>query len=136
MKVRSFLEEFAFWATQQPDIEAVALVGSHARNTATEKSDVDLIILTTRVARYFENRSWMSQFGEVRECEVENWGRVKSLRTFYKDGTEVEYNFSTPDWAGVPVEKGTHDVVADGMKIIYDPRSVLKALQETVSSGG
>jgi len=94
------------------------------------------MILTTGIARYFENRSWISQFGDVGECKVENWGRVKSLRAFYKDGTEIEYNFSTPDWAGVPVEKGTHQVVANGMKIIYDPQCVLKVLQETVSSGG
>lgn len=136
MKVTSFLEAFGCWARAQPDIEGAALVGSHARNTATEESDVDLMILTTGIASYFENRSWISQFGDVGECKVENWGLVKSLRAFYKDGTEVEYNFSTPDWAGVPVDTGTYHVVADGMKIIYDPQCVLKTLQEIVSSGG
>ena len=135
MNVTSFIEAFGCWARTQLDIEAAALVGSHARDTTTEESDVDLMILTTGVARYFENRSWISQFGDVAECKVENWGGL-NLRAFYKDGTEVEYNFSTPDWAGVPVEKGTHHVVADGMKIIYDPQCVLKALQETVSSSG
>src|SRR5687767_1223031 len=36
------------WAERRPDIRAVALVGSHARNTATPDSDVDLILLTTQ----------------------------------------------------------------------------------------
>ena len=94
------------------------------------------MILTTEIARYFENQSWISQFGDAGECKVENWGRVKSLRAFYKDETEVEYNFSTPDWAGVPVDIGTYRVVTDGMKIIYDPQCTLKVLQEAVSSGG
>src|SRR5260370_34356130 len=104
VKVTSFLEAFDSWARAQPDIEAAALVGSHARNTATEESDVDLMILTAMVARYFENQSWISGFGDVGECKVEKWGRVKSLRALYKDGKEVEYNFSTPDWAGVPID--------------------------------
>ncbi|MDX6528808.1 MAG: hypothetical protein QOH41_1098 [Blastocatellia bacterium] len=132
MEVTSFVEAFGSWARAQADIEAAALVGSHARDSATEESDVDLMILTTGVASYFENRSWISRFGDVGECKVENWGRVKSLRAFYKDGTEVEYNFSTPDWADVPVEEGTYHVIANGMKIIYDPQGVLKALQESV----
>jgi predicted nucleotidyltransferase len=132
VEVTSFVEAFGSWARAQADIEAAALVGSHARDSATEESDVDLMILTTGVASYFENRSWISRFGDVGECKVENWGRVKSLRAFYKDGTEVEYNFSTPDWADVPVEEGTYHVIANGMKIIYDPQGVLKALQESV----
>ena len=36
MEVASFLEAFGCWASAQPDIEGVALVGSHARNAANE----------------------------------------------------------------------------------------------------
>ena len=136
MGVASFLEKFGCWANSQPDIEGAALVGSHARNAATEESDVDLMILTTEVAKYFQNRSWMFQFGEVEECKVENWGRVTSLRAFYKDGMEVEFNFAAADWADIPVDTGTYHVVTDGMRIIYDPQSILNALQQGISSSG
>ncbi len=45
MKVSVFLEEFVRWAPTQPDIVAAALVGSYARDAATESSDVDLVVL-------------------------------------------------------------------------------------------
>ena len=42
--VSLFLSEFTQWASAQTDILAVALVGSYARDEATETSDVDLVI--------------------------------------------------------------------------------------------
>ena len=136
MEVAPFLKAFGCWASAQPDIEGVALVGSHACNAANEESDVDLMILTTEVAKYFQNRSWTWQFGEVERCIVESWGRVKSLRTFYKGRMEVEYNFSLPDWASIPFDRGTYQVVDEGMKIIYYTQGILKALQQEISSSG
>ena len=35
-RVEQFLHDFREWASAQSDIQAVALVGSHARNAATE----------------------------------------------------------------------------------------------------
>jgi len=136
VEVASFIEAFGCWASTQRDIEGVALVGSHARDAANEESDVDLMILTTEVAKYFQNQSWTLQFGEVGGCKVESWGRVESLRIFYRGRMEVEYNFSIPDWAGIPFDGGTYLVVHDGMKIIYDPQGILKALQQEISSSG
>ena len=126
MNVSAFLETFNRWASAQPDVKAVALVGSHARDAATEDSDVDLLILTTDVAKYINDRSWVSLFGEVAECRVEDWGKVTSLRTFYKDGLEVEYGFSTPDWAKRPMDAGSLRVVTDGMKILFDSQNILR----------
>jgi hypothetical protein len=120
MNVSAFLEAFSYWASAQPDVKAVALVGSYARSAATEGSDVDLLILTTDVAKYISDRSWVSLFGEAPECSVEDWGKVTSLRTFYKSGLEVEYGFSTPDWAKRPMDAGSLRVVSDGMKILLD----------------
>ena len=133
MEVGRFLEAFGSWASSQPDIEGVALVGSYARDAATEESDFDLIILTTKVAKYFQNQSWLSQFGDVEDSKVEDWGRVTSLRAFYENGLEVEFNFSTPDWADIPMDAGTYRVVTGGMIIVYDPQCVLRALQQGIS---
>ncbi|HVS80772.1 MAG TPA: nucleotidyltransferase domain-containing protein [Pyrinomonadaceae bacterium] len=132
MDVKAFLDKFSGWASLRPDIEGVALVGSYARDVANEESDVDLIILTKHSERYISDQSWASAFGEVGELKVEDWGRVKSLRVFYKDGLEVEYSFALPDWADIPVDVGTHRVVSNGMKILFDPRGILGRLKQEV----
>lgn len=116
-------------------MRGAALVGSYARNTATEESDVDLIILTREVDKYFQNHEWLSQFGEIKETEEESWGKVKSLRAFYRRKIEIEYGFSTPDWAGIPIDAGTFRVVSAGMKIILDPQNRLKASENEITSG-
>ena len=135
VEVASFLKEFGRWVEQQPDIEAVALVGSYARDAATRDSDVDLIILTTAIVRYFQDPTWLSMWGQVEEYRVENWGRVESLRAFYKGGLEVEYNFSSASWAGLPVDAGTRRVVSAGMRIMFDPQGLLQTLQQEIGSG-
>jgi hypothetical protein len=132
--VSRLLEGFTAWISAQPDVQAAALIGSYARDAATEQSDVDLLILTTEVEKYFQNREWLSMFGAVDKYDVENWGKVESLRVFYKGVVEVEYNFSTPDWAGAPVDEGTRRVVSDGMKILFDPQGLLKRLRETIAA--
>ena len=90
VSVAAFLETFSRWALLQPDIEAVALVGSHARDSATEGSDIDLVILTSGVDKYLRDRSWVSVLGESAECHEEDYGRVTSVRVFYESGLEVE----------------------------------------------
>lgn len=136
MNVSAFLEAFKHWASSQPDVKAVALVGSYARDAATKGSDVDLLILTTDVAKYISDHSWVSLFGDVAECRVEDWGKVTSLRTFYKDGLEVEYGFSTPHWAKRPMDAGSLQVVSDGMKILFDAQNILSLVQQEVLSRG
>lgn len=132
--VKAFLDKFSQWVNAQPSIEAAALVGSYARDDAKEESDVDLIILTNESAHYIDNPSWASTFGEVTECRVENWGRAKSLRVFSRDDLEVEYSFALLDWADIPVDPGTYRVVSNGMKILFDPRGILKRLEEAVQT--
>jgi uncharacterized protein len=135
MNVPAFLEMFSQWAGTQSDVKAVALVGSYARDAASEGSDVDLLILVADVAKYIRDQSWVSLFGEAAECREEDWGKVTSLRTFYGDGLEVEYGFSTPDWADMPIDAGSLRVVADGMKVLYDPLGILSIVQREVLLG-
>jgi uncharacterized protein len=136
VKVSVFLEALNLWARAQHDIAAVALVGSHARDVATENSDVDLMILTPGVDRYLLDQSWVSLFGEPTKCGEENYGRVTSVRAFYQSGLEVEYGFTTPDWADTPVDEGTLSVVKIGMKILHDPQGILARMQQEIASVG
>ena len=132
--VSAFLDTFCRWASVQPDIEAVALVGSYARDGATAGSDVDLVVLTSDVDRHVRDRSWVLLFGEPLECLEEDYGRVTSVRAFYSGGLEVEYGFTTPDWAEAPIDPGTRQVVANGMKVLYDPHGIIARLQGEIRS--
>jgi uncharacterized protein len=132
MHIEAFLFAFERWARAQTDIEGVGLVGSHARGTATEESDVDLLILTAKRERYFLDQTWVSLFGEIGKSQLEDWGKVESLRIHYRNGLEVEYGFATPDWARSPIDVGTLRVVSDGIRILYDPNGLLsRVLRQT-----
>lgn len=132
MNVDAFLDMFISWARQQPDVDAVALVGSYARGAATKDSDVDLVILSSTHLRYFADQQWLSLFGEVRTAQTEDWGNVQALRVTYETGCEIEYGFAAPSWAGVPLDPGTKQVVNAGMKILFDPKGKLDALHRAV----
>lgn len=132
MSTRAFLDGVGRWAGTQPEIHGIALVGSRARGGGSASSDVDLLILTPTVARYLQDRTWLSLFGEVRECRVEERGRVTSLRAFYTNGLEVEYGFAAPSLAEPPVEADTVRVVTGGVRVVYDPRGILADLRKEV----
>lgn len=127
-RVDGFLFEFKRWAATEAGIHAVALVGSHARNTATLESDVDLIVVTTPPNIYLEFKQWTSLFGNVLRDQVENYGKCTSLRVWYDEGFEVEYGFVDESWAALPLEDGTRKVIADGMKIMFERRPLLSAI--------
>ena len=90
-----FIQRFAVWAQSQPDLLAVALVGSHARGQARPDSDVDLVLICSRAADYLADLSWTLQFGAVREHQVEDYGKVMSIRAWYENGLEVEYGITS-----------------------------------------
>jgi predicted nucleotidyltransferase len=124
MKPEMVIEAFCTWARQRPDIAGVFLVGSHARGDATSDSDIDLVILTSEPEPYLDDVSWVSQFGTARSVDREDWGKVQSLRVFYAGGPEVEYGITTPDWASHPVPQRTQEVLAGGMKLLFDRTGV------------
>ncbi len=122
------------WAGQHNEIVAVALVGSHAGGEATPESDVDLIILTGDLHSQLGDRSWLAEFGQVLSVALEQWGVVASLRVQYRDGPEVEFGIAPARWAWTdPVDRGTREVVRRGMRILYDPNEVLRALADAVN---
>ena len=69
-------------------------IGSYARNTAAETSDVDLIIITANPSQYFQNPDWILQFGVVEKQQVEDYGLLTSIRVWYIDGREIEYGIT------------------------------------------
>ena len=126
MPISSFLSHLQTWAQQQPDITGILLVGSYARGTARADSDVDLVILTTQPQRYLDSNSFAEQFGTISKWQKEDWGKVTSIRVWYRDGLEVEFGITLPDWAEQPLDAGTRQVIADGMKIVFDQAGSLE----------
>jgi hypothetical protein len=123
----------ARWAAGQHDVRAVALVGSHARGTASEGSDVDLVLIVDDIATRLQARSWVNQFGEARHIQHEDWGLVQSLRVEYLDGQEVEFGLATVQWATPPFDARTTAVIRGGLKALFDPHDLLVAAQQAAA---
>ena len=130
-KINQFLNHITQWASIQSDIQALALVGSHARNVATKTSDVDLVLITIDPNQYLHNPRWVERFGTIETLQVEDYGLVTSIRVWYTDGLEVEYGITDERWAAVPLDEGTWHVIADGMRILFERGTILSRHQST-----
>ena len=129
-----FIRKVTSWAQSRDNIAALALVGSYARNQARPGSDVDLVLICHDTSDYLGDVSWVKHFGEVKSLKLEDWGIVTSIRVLYAVGKEVEFGIAPLKWAGLPVDAGTQQVVADGMMVLNDKRGILKRLVEAVSN--
>jgi predicted nucleotidyltransferase len=118
--IREFLDPFVAWASGHLDVQGIALVGSYARGEAREDSDIDLVILTDRPQRYLDEVQWPKRFGVIEKRQSEDYGKLISLRIWYQNGREVEYGITTPDWAGMPLDAGTREVIAGGMIVLFE----------------
>jgi predicted nucleotidyltransferase len=125
--VTQFLADFTAWASARPDITGAALVGSHARSTATPESDVDLVILAENPAFYLGDTAWAGQFGEAASQQVEEYGPLTSVRVWYASGLEVEFGWATAAWAALPLDQGTREVLAGGARVLSDQAGRLGA---------
>jgi predicted nucleotidyltransferase len=133
-QVTAFFDSVAEWAQNQPAISGVALVGSHARGEARPDSDIDVVLLCADPQDFLSDTSWIKRFGNVESCQTEDWGMVTSLRVHYRNALEVEFGMTTPEWAELPVDPGTKNVVMNGMRILMDRDGALGRLLETVSA--
>lgn len=120
MDVEAFLKRVSGWASGNPRIASVALVGSLAGGNPTELSDVDLVLLVDHPEAFIRDQAWVSSFGEVLRIQVEEWGRVQSLRVWYIDGPEVEFGITDVRWGRDPDDQATQAVIEDGYRAIYE----------------
>jgi len=118
--IDAFLNKVIKWAQHHTGIVAVALVGSHARGTAREDSDIDLVLLTNAPRTFLEDTNWLFTFGEPVRQELESWGKVTSIRVWYVEGYEVEFGIAGLDWASNPSDKGDAQVIKNGIRILYE----------------
>ena len=126
--VQNLLKKIKNWAYKNNDLDSLLLVGSYARNKAHQDSDIDLVLIFNDPKKYVNNLDWIREFGKIKRYEVEHWGRVTSIRTWYKNGIEVEFGITSAEWAEIPVDSGTIRVVSDGSKILVDKSKKLEQL--------
>lgn len=137
MELQVFLKSLTNWAAAQSEIGAVAYVGSHARGTATSKSDLDIMILTRDPQKLLQSSDWLRTFGQIIKIQREDWGAVQTWRGWYEEGNEIEFNVADLNWANIhPIDPGTWNVVKEGLEIIWDPQNLLSNLKEKVTRAG
>lgn len=118
--IRDFLDAFVAWASDQSDVQGIALVGSYARGEARDGSDIDLVILTEKPKTYLDDIKWAKRFGPVERYQTEDYGKLTSIRVWYQNGLEVENGITTPDWAAIPLDAGTREVILGGMIVLFE----------------
>lgn len=123
--IRDFLNAFIAWASPQEDVQAIALVGSYARGEARDDSDIDLVLLTDEPQKYLEDVKWIERFGVTQKHQTEDYGKLISLRVWYQNGVEVEYGLTTPEWAALPLDAGTQEVIRGGMVVLFERGKLL-----------
>ena len=80
-------------------------------------------MLCVEPTHYIGDLSWLSKFGEVQRTEVEDWGKVQSIRVFYTEGPEVEFGVTSVDWVTFPLDAGTSAVLANGRQFFLIERT-------------
>jgi len=132
----AIIDAIILWATSEPAIRAVALVGSYARETAQPDSDIDLVLLTADPGAFRKDAVWLDAInwkgigtGQIR-WEDEDYGALWSRRVWLKQGDgEIEFGFASSIWANVKaVDPGTRRVISEGCRILYDPDRILNRL--------
>jgi len=128
-EVEWVMQRAAQWARTQPDIRALLLVGSWARDAARPDSDVDLVVLTTTPEWYSPDGAWTRELGAVAISRVQQGGAIAERRIVLPSGLEVEVGIGPLSWAQIdPVDAGTRRVVTDGCRILHDPDGQLQRL--------
>jgi uncharacterized protein len=102
--------------------------------SARAGSDVDLVVLAEEPTRLLDDDGWHRHFGEVDLVRSEEFGVVVERRLRLPSGLEIEVGIAPTSWAATdPVDAGTHRVVRDGFRILFDRDRRLARLVQSVS---
>jgi hypothetical protein len=140
LRIEHIIRTILAWATAQPKIRAVALVGSHARGAARQDSDIDLVLLVVDPQGFRTDTTWIKQIewqaldSHPEKWQDEDYGAAWSRRIWpAADSRQVELTFAPLSWANVnPPDAGTRRVISGGCQILYDPDGLLVRLCEAI----
>ncbi|MEQ4205467.1 hypothetical protein [Actinopolymorpha sp. B9G3] len=111
------------WATKQPDVLAVAVVGSYAYDHPRMASDVDMMLITTDRPRRIQGLDWIAAFDpRAKLIRTKDWGPwLTERRVRLRSGLQVELGVAEPEW----VHRASARVLGDGCRVLHDPAGVL-----------
>ena len=116
------------WAPDQPGVLGIALVGSCARGTQREDSDIDLVLVTKDPQWWLREDEWLERFGNPKIVGLEDYGLLQSRRVRYQSGIEVEFGVTTDKWLNTaPIDEGSRSVMSDGHRILDDKAGLFSA---------
>lgn len=124
-----FFNKIKEYARNTSHIGSIIIVGSYARGTNKENSDLDIIVITSNKSGMIVNQDFTQEFGEVYKQQTEYYGACTSIRVWYKDGKEVEFGIVEPSWSSMPLDTGTYQVLSDGYKVIIDKKQYFEGLE-------
>lgn len=89
------LREFAEITTH---IESVIIVGSYARGTNKEDSDLDIVIITSNQSEMVAHQDFVLNFGEVIKKQTEYYGACTYVRVWYKNHIVNNHGYDCIYW--------------------------------------
>jgi uncharacterized protein len=132
-RIVEILSPVAAWARSRSDILGLALVGSWARGTARDDSDIDLLVLVSEPEKFRGDVHWLSEIDwtdrEITAWHDAQYGSVWSRHIELWPNCDIELTFCGPSWAATnPIDPGTIKVVSGGCRIFVDKGPLLKNL--------
>jgi aminoglycoside 6-adenylyltransferase len=126
-------ERFLNWAKSRPDIRAVALVGSGARDDhpADQWSDLDFVIVASDAQSLLSSTDWLADIGASWFSIVERSpsGEAIERRVLFEDGCDMDFIIVSSESArgGFP---GTFvkEIASRGVRVLLDRDAVLASL--------
>jgi hypothetical protein len=61
----------------------------------------------------------------IEKQQIEHYGLVTSIRVWYVDILEIEYGITDERWVSLPLDEGTRQVMADGIRILFERGNIL-----------
>lgn len=128
MIINEFINKLISFSANNSHIESIIIVGSYARGTNKDNSDLDVVIITSDKLGMVTNEEFIQGFGEIYKKQTEYYGECTSIRVWYKNGQEVEFGIVEPSWIKKPLDAGTKRVLSDGYRVISDKKNYFQNL--------
>ena len=124
-----FLSKLKTYGEDTSYIESIVLVGSYANGREKEDSDIDIVIITSNKASMIKNPNFINEFGNIAKKQIEYYKACTSIRSWYKDGKEIEFGIVDSSWIKPPLDKGTYNVLSNGYEVIIDKKGYFKDIK-------
>lgn len=130
-KYKQTITHLISFAEDNPDIEAIIMVGSQCRRIkpADEYSDLDVIVCTTDPGKYINNADWINYFGNPVCSFIEiTFDGDKERRVLYDDNRDIDFPFLPIDLKQPFNFLHNPDILSileSGYRVLYDRSNIL-----------